>query len=84
MITLLAINGRLHTRQSDIVDALMKKHFTSDPILVVRYDAGDCDTIRWPNPDEEHLRSALFDDREMGIIPDVRSVLLPDGKEFVI
>ncbi len=56
-----------------------------DPdLLLRRYSAGDCDTVRWPEPDLKILRGALKDAREMGIIADVSSVLLPDGTQFDI
>ena len=47
------------------------------PLLCV-YAAGDCDCVKWPNPNRENLQRALFDDRECGIIDD-EEVLLPDG-----
>lgn len=65
-----------------------------DPVLVVEYPSGEHDTIPWPltpatwplTPAKwvERLRSALFDAREMGLIPDVPSVRLPDGTVFLI
>jgi hypothetical protein len=53
------------------------------PILLRIYDAGDCDTIRWPlrNKDRENLKVALFDDRERGLVKDGDRVLLPTGVE---
>jgi hypothetical protein len=47
-------------------------------IVLCIYPEGDCDSIRWPNPDRKNLHRALFDDRERGIIRD-QEVLLPDG-----
>lgn len=47
-------------------------------ILICVYDAGDCDTISWPNPNRKNLGQCLFDDRECGVIDD-QEVLLPDG-----
>lgn len=47
-------------------------------ILLCIYDAGDCDSIEWPNPNRENLLRCLFGDRECGIIGD-EEVLLPDG-----
>lgn len=46
-------------------------------------DAGDCDTIVWPDYDEKNLRRALFDDRETGLF-DCDVVLLPNGIHFEI
>lgn len=64
------------------------------PVLLCMYGAGDCDTIPWPFPEgsaywtkekwEGCLRSALFDAREMGEIPDEPTVELPDGTIFTI
>lgn len=57
-----------------------------DRILLVRYPAGDCDTIPFPFTNEEdrhNLASALFDEYEFGEITE-RTVLLPDGTEFNI
>ena len=85
-ITLIAANGQLFIPNSAISDELQREwHGNADILIVRRYDAGDCDTIAWPNPDQENLRSALYDAREMGQIPgDTTSVLLPDGSEFTI
>ncbi len=56
-----------------------------DPDLILyRYSSGDCDTVNWPNPNIKLLRGALFDAREMGVIADIPSVLLPDGTQFDI
>jgi hypothetical protein len=79
-------HGRLHTQHSDIVDKAMREFFSSDPVLVFRYPEGDCDTIPWPMKKEHRpmLALCLYDDREIGVIPDVPSVILPDGSEFFI
>lgn len=63
-------------------------------LLLVMYDAGDCDTIPWPpekatywTPEEWRwkLRSALFDAREMGDVPLMcKTVTLPNGDPFDI
>lgn len=51
--------------------------------LLYRYPGGDIDVISYPRPNLKHLRSALFDAREMGFIPsNVDSVILPSGKVF--
>lgn len=55
-----------------------------DPGLMVAYPSGDYDVIKWPNPETDNLRSALYDAREMGLIPDVGEVVLPDGATFTI
>lgn len=84
-VKLIAEHGSLFTSNLDIVDEFAKKHYGNEPsILIYRYRAGDVDTINWPNPNEEHLRSCLFDARETGMIPHVRSVELPDGTIFHI
>lgn len=56
-------------------------------VLIKRYDEGDCDTI--PNvrskTNQANLRSALYDAREMGLLPiDCGYVLLPSGVKFEI
>jgi len=84
VVTLIVKDKSLHTAQSDIVDALQAKHATDDPILIVEHPSGERDTIRWPRPNAEHLRSALYDAREMGMIPPVRTVKLPNGETFEI
>lgn len=48
------------------------------PIVLRVYPEGDCDTIKWPNPNMENLRAALFDDRETGL--NQGEVLLPNGE----
>ena len=68
-IQLVAIDGDLHYP----IQLGVKQR-----ILLCVYPEGDCDTIKWPNPDMKNLASALFDDRECGFIGDVE-VLLPDG-----
>ena len=88
-VQLIAANGQLLIPNSAISDALQREWADGDDVLLLRrYDAGDCDTIPWPNPDKgdlENLRAALYDAREMGQIPgDTTSVLLPDGSEFTI
>ena len=85
MISLICEDGCLHTPKSVITDPLLIEHFTDNPILIRIYDAGDCDTIKWPNPNIENLRIALYDCRETGVLPhDIVSVILPDGTEFLI
>ncbi len=83
-IQLLDIGGSLHTPLSACVDEVNRQMFTEDPMIIVSYDAGDCDSINWPNPNLENLARALYGDRECGIIPDHPVVLLPDGTEFNI
>ncbi len=59
--------------------------YLGEAILLVRYPAGDCDTINWPNPNRGNLACALFDACEMGELPsDCRAVTLPDGTSFEI
>ena len=83
-VKLIAKGGDLFTQRDMIKDPATRNFFSEDPILVCRYDAGDCDTINWPNPNEENLRRALYDARETGVIPDVQLVTLPNGLEFSI
>jgi hypothetical protein len=83
-IQLTAEDGLLCTPHSALMDVFLKQHFEEDPPLLAHYPAGDYDTVNWPNPNEEILRTALFGARETGLIPDVRSVILPDGSEFII
>ena len=86
-IRLLAEGGTLHTLKSDISDKLMSEWFTGNPILLRRYEGGDVDTIAWPlsgDSDKQNLAIALYSAREMGIIPNVQSVTLPDGMGFEI
>lgn len=91
VVQLVAEDGTLHVPFEAIVDQLQREWHSEDgkgqsALLLRLYDAGDCDTIRWPlrDRDRENLKAALFDAREMGLIPDVASVLLPDGVEFII
>ena len=84
-IKLVAEDGTLHTLKSDISDKLMSEWYTGNPILLRRYESGDVDTIAWPlQGDKCNLAVALYGAREMGMIPDVQSVILPDGTEFEI
>jgi hypothetical protein len=53
-------------------------------MLLVEHAGGDNDTIKYLNPNEEHLRSALYNAREQGLIDDAPTVILPDGTEFTI
>lgn len=54
-------------------------------ILLYIYPAGDCDRIEWPNPNMDHLRSALFDVIEMGLVEgDCRDFELPDGSTITV
>lgn len=59
--------------------------YLGDDILIVRYEEGDCDTIKWPLVKPKHLALALFDEIECGNLdcPGYR-VKLPDGMLFDI
>lgn len=82
-IQLIERDGRLYSKREDIVDMDLIIFISGDNLLMVHYEAGDCDTIKWPDPDVEHLREALFDCRETGCIPiDTKSALLPDSTEI--
>ena len=87
MIQLVQHDGDLYTKESDIVDELLKELYKGDErcILLHRYQAGDCDLMKWPNYDADLLRCSLYDSRETGMIPrDCKTVTLPDGTEFNI
>jgi hypothetical protein len=54
------------------------------PLLYV-YPAGDCDVADWPLTMPRVLCGALYDAREMGLIPiDTVAAILPDGTRFEI
>ena len=59
-------------------------------MLIYHYPLGDVDCITWPWVDAADqleqggkLAVSLFDAREMGVLPNEESVLLPDGIRFV-
>lgn len=85
-VTLVVENGKLHTKHSDISNRWMKMFFESNPLLLRISDEGDCESLRWPvkRSKRQTLATALYDARERGIIPNVPSVILPDGSEFFI
>ena len=68
-----AVGGHLYLRDED----------GKDQILIRRYNAGDCDTISWPDPDLKNLASALYDAFEKGQIK-TRLLFLPNGDTFNI
>jgi hypothetical protein len=82
-VTLLVQDGCLHTSVADITDGLQKEFADGNPLLVAGWGESAC-TIKWPLFNQTRLREALFDAREMGMIADVRSVVLPDGRTFQI
>ena len=90
MTQLLEKDGSLYAPFEAITDAVQRNFCSNngkegrDPILMLEYPSGDVDTIKWPNFNADNLRSALYDAREMGLIPDEPAVLLPDGTEFEI
>lgn len=91
MIQLIVKRGKLHIPHAAITDRLVADFYrrasSLDPILVCHYPDGDCDTIPWPMTSGKHnktLAGALYDSREMGLVPDESVFLLPDGKEFCI
>jgi len=84
MVRLIAIDGTLYTSENDIVDELMKAHYEDDGVCILISHVEGVNSICWPNPNEQDLRSALFDSREKGLIPNVTKVELPDGSEFKI
>lgn len=65
--------------------------FNEPSMLVYRYPADDCDTIKWPLPRAkakreraiEQLAGALFDERECNPhFPVDATITLPDGSAF--
>ena len=85
MIQLICEGNCLYTPRSAMTDPLLLAHYSNNPILLHIHDAGDCDTIKWPDYSAESLRAALYDARETGCLPaDTKSVQLPDGTEFFI
>ena len=67
-------------------DPFRKEGDTEGPSspLLFQHPGGDYDSIKWPDYDPTHLAGALYDAREQGLIPDVSSVILPDGTTFDI
>lgn len=76
---LIAEDGNLYIPHEAIADPLQRAYHTENVMLLVVYDAGDCDRITWPNPDHKNLFRALYDAHEMGLLPLHGKVLLPDG-----
>ena len=85
-ITLIANGRSLCTPNSAIESKDLREWYDDgeDPILIFEYPSGDVDTIAWPKPNRKNLAGALYDARETGLIPDVPTVILPDGTEFNI
>jgi hypothetical protein len=76
-IQLVAIEGRLYIPahgERRGVEILVCYHLNSS----------DVDTIAWPDYNPKNLAGALYDAIEEGEIPDIRTVILPDGTEFDI
>jgi hypothetical protein len=68
-----------------LLDIGGKMHLSFSDPLIVRYPAGDYDTLSAAAPDAAALRAALYDAREMGEIPaDAAKVYLPNGRLFLI
>lgn len=85
-LKLIEKNGLLMVPANAIYNAHLRAAFADSdgPPLIHVYPEGDRDVVKWPNPDEEVLRGALFRAREVGLIADVKAVELPDGREFII
>lgn len=90
-IELIAKGDDLYTKFADISDDLQREYWFSDneklrdPILLYQYPEGDCDTINAEKPNIEHMRSALYDARESGLIPhDTTTAILPGGQSISI
>jgi len=77
---LIAEAGRLYIPLEAITDPLQRSYHTEKVMLMVVYNAGDCDSISWPDPNRENLSRALYDAQEMGLLPPHGHVLLPDGE----
>jgi hypothetical protein len=90
-IQLIEENGMLYTPIDAVQDKLMKSYWGesgSDKVLLAERIASD-DVIvgRFPlrnRQDRINLSIVLFGARETGQIPDVDSVLLPNGEEFTV
>lgn len=76
-ITLVAEDGELR-----YPDSIRDAYGDPGPALLVIH-GDDCDSIRWPRPNRQHLRQALNSDREQGILPRDAVVLLPSGATVV-
>lgn len=72
--------------ESEMTKAALGSFGDGPVMLIRRYDAGDCDAIESVKGEKNkmNLRYALYDAREMGLIPYVRYVLLPSGAKFEI
>ena len=56
-----------------------------DPTTLMTFSRyGEPEEPEWPNYDENVLRKALMDAVNTGKIPDVSSVILPDGTPFEV
>lgn len=85
MTQLIVREGCLAVLVSSIESPDLRAHFSDDHApLIYFYPSGDCDSVHWPSPNIKHLRGALYDDRETGLIPDAKAVLMPDGATFYI
>lgn len=70
------------------------KLHAGEDILICSYDAGDVDTVPFPFPTDSPywdkakwdfaMKRAIYDAREMGLIPDDPAVELPDGTVYQI
>jgi hypothetical protein len=83
-IKLIAADGALYTPIEAVNDENVRRIYSSNPVLLYFHPSGEVDTIRWPKFDEERLRSALYDARETGTIPNCSEVILPNGETFKI
>lgn len=95
LIQLIAKNGRLYFPQGGLDDN--GNEVADQPsLLLVRYAAGDCDTVPWPLVPApyngttveglvQRLACALYDERECNpfFTPNAK-ILLPDGELFNI
>jgi hypothetical protein len=82
-IQLIAKNKTLYIPlHAATAQALKDYQLKEDIILLCVYPSGDCDTIKWPKMKEANLVTALYAARETGLLPDIHSVLLPDGREL--
>lgn len=84
-VRLVAIGGLLHTKTSDIVDNICREHYGQDEhSILLSFSHEGVTQIAWPEPDFDDLRNALYDARETGMIPNVQTVTLPNGRLLFI
>jgi len=89
-VKLVVYDGRLATPYQSATESARQWVEPNEPILLYSSEWEDPAFPRWPLQEEpgqpwqakRDLAGALFDAVEMGFLPDVRFVLLPDGSPF--